>query len=60
MDTVKMILDYALAALSGGDVDEAKIVVLRNAQKLIEALPSYVIDDALKALFKEEENAESD
>ena len=54
METARLILDYALKALDGGNVVEAK-TTLENAKKLIAVLPSYCVDDALKALFGEEE-----
>lgn len=52
MEVAKMILDYTLKALDGVNVIEAK-TTLENAKKLIAVLPSYCIDDALKALFEE-------
>ena len=53
MELAKKILDYTLKALDGGvDTVEAK-TTLENAKKLIAALPSYYVEDALKALFEE-------
>ena len=57
MEIVKMILDFTLKALDGVNVVEAK-TTLENAKKLIAALPSYYVEDALKALFGGEEIAE--
>lgn len=48
-----MIIDFTLKALDGVNVIEAK-TTLENAKKLMAALPSYYIEDALTALFKEE------
>lgn len=49
-----MIIDYTMKALDGVNVVEAK-TTLENAKKLIAVLPSYYVEDALKALFGEEE-----
>jgi hypothetical protein len=49
-----MIIDYTMKALDGVNVVEAK-TTLENAKKLIAVLPSYCVEDALKALFGEEE-----
>lgn len=57
MEIVKMILDFTLKALDGVNVVEAK-TTLENAKKLIAALPSYYVEDALKALFGGETSAE--
>lgn len=57
MEVAKMILDYTLAALNSDDLVEAEIT-LRIAKKLIAALPSYYVEDALKALFGEVADAE--
>lgn len=51
MEIAKMIIDYTMKALDGV---EAK-TTLENAKKLIAVLPSYCVEDALKALFGEEE-----
>lgn len=56
MEIAKMIIDYTMKALDGVNVVEAK-TTLENAKKLIAVLPSYCIDDALKALFSEVEDA---
>lgn len=53
MEVAKLILDFTLKALDGVNVIEAK-TTLENAKKLIAALPPYYIEDALTALFKEE------
>ncbi len=53
MEVAKLILDFTLKALDGVNVIEAK-TTLENAKKLIAALPSYYIEDALTALFEEE------
>ena len=57
MEVAKLILDFTLKALDGVNVIEAK-TTLENAKKLIAALPSYYVEDALKALFGGEEIAE--
>ena len=54
MEIAKMIIDYTMKALDGVNVVEAK-TTLENAKKLIAVLPSYYVEDALKALFGEEE-----
>ena len=54
MEVAKLILDFTLKALDGVNVIEAK-TTLENAKKLIAVLPSYCVEDALKALFGEEE-----
>lgn len=54
MEIAKMIIDYTMKALDGVNVVEAK-TTLENAKKLIDVLPSYYVEDALKALFGEEE-----
>ena len=52
MEVAKLILDFTLKALDGVNVIEAK-TTLKNAKKLIVALPAYQAEDALKALFQE-------
>lgn len=51
MEIAKMIIDFTMKALDGENAVEAK-TTLENARKLIDVLPSYCIDDALKALFQ--------
>lgn len=58
MELAKLILDFTLKALDGVNVVEAK-TTLKNAKKLIAALPPYYVDDALKALFQEEANGDN-
>lgn len=55
MEIAKMIIDYTVKALDGVNVVEAK-TTLENAKKLIAVLPSYCVEDALKALFEEVED----
>ena len=50
-----MIIDYTMKAIDGVNVVEAK-TTLENAKKLIAVLPSYCVEDALKALFEEVED----
>ena len=52
MEIAKMIIDYCLNALDGVKTVKAK-TTLEIAKKLIEALPSYCVEDALKVLFQE-------
>lgn len=58
MEITKMIIDYTLDALDGGDAVEME-TTLRIAKKLMAALPPYYVEDALKALFQEDASGDN-